>query len=321
MMPDSATGSGDQIQREIAEALRSLATSQRLGSVGVSGQIGPNGWPITDPSKLTTDAVDRSTDNWRRELAAAVAILETRLAAMDTATQLNAERIDRIRPDADAALAHVRSDVDRQVAGLRELIHGLRELQGERIDGMDKATKLLAEEMGRVPSDIDRGLRAQREILEGNIHNVEAVAMEKFTAIEGTFASNALALAAALAAQKEAAAETNKSNTLAIDRANSATKETIAANAAQTTSSIASQAATIDDIKQRVVRIESGGLATTAAHHDKQADDSYSQAARIAQASQAAAAVAAQRATISLFIAGIVGLVGIISALFAVFHG
>lgn len=313
-MPETADAQTHiQIQREIAEALRALVIGQR-GEIGTGQMIGPSGFPLTDPTKLTTEAVNRATDNWRRELGAAVEILTTRLAGMDTATKINAERIAEIPEAADAQREHLRQDIDRQVLGLRELHDG-------RLDSLDATVALLGSSVQAVPADVDRAVKALREIMSADIRNVQDVATQKFEAIEGTFASNALALTAALAAQKEAAAEQNKSNTLAITKSEQATKETIAANAAQTTNSLASQAATIDDIKQRVVRIESGGLATAAAHNSQLADDSYSQAGRIAQAAQAASAQAAQRATISLVIAGIVGLVGIISALFAVIHG
>jgi hypothetical protein len=98
----------------------------------------------------------------------------------------------------------------------------------------------------------------------GEVSRVQAVTLEKFTAIDGTFSSNALALTAALAAQKEAAAEQNKSNTLAITKSESSTKETIAANAVQAQTGLASLENQFDDLKERVVRIESSGAGIVA---------------------------------------------------------
>jgi hypothetical protein len=167
----------------------------------------------------------------------------------------------------DQAVGRIPSDTDRSVGALRELM-------GARINAMDVATRLLAESVEKFPSDIDRSALTTREYLMAQLAQVEAVAAEKFAGISGTFASNALALTAALAAQKEAAAESVKSSTLAIDRANSATKETIAANATQTTSAIGSQAATIADLKDRVVRLESGGVATATARTEQRAERS-----------------------------------------------
>ena len=165
---------------------------------------------------------------------------------MDKATELLAETVARLRADNGKFTT--------------EAIASLKELLETRFQGMDKAVELMAANVRAVPSDLDKSLHALREVLRGEIRNVEATSLEKFDAVAGTFASNALALTAALAAQKEAAAESVKSSTLAIDRANAATKETIAANAAQTLNSLAAQAAITTDLKDRVVRIEAGGV-------------------------------------------------------------
>jgi hypothetical protein len=177
-------------------------------------------------------------------MAAVQKLIETRLDSMDKATELLA-----------ATLNHVPTETDKAVGALKDLL-------GARIDGMDIATKLLADQVNMIPTETDKRITALRTILGGEIHSVEAVAQEKFAAIDGTFGSNALALTAALAAQKEAAAEQNKSNTLAITKSEQATKETILANAAQTASQLASLVATIADLKDRLVRLEAGGLAT-----------------------------------------------------------
>jgi hypothetical protein len=210
--------------------------------------------PVPDPTKLTTDAVTAATDQWRRDMSSLRELLEARLSAMDKATELLAATVGRVP-----------SETDKQVTALKDLL-------GARIDGMDQATKILAENVHLIPSDLDRAVRAAMEILRREIQNVESVSLEKFTAIEGTFASNALALTAALAAQKEAAAETNKSNTLAISKSEQATKETILANAAQVAAGQASQAAISADLKDRVVRIESGGVAMAGARAEKRLD-------------------------------------------------
>jgi len=239
-----------------------------------------NGRPLdrTDPTVRTTELVDRAVDAFRE-------VMETRLAGMDRATELVAQALRAFRAEADvlqqrqreataadigalaalletrlgamdkatellaATVGRVPSDTDKQVNALRELL-------AARIDGMDEATKLLAVNVREVPTDIDKAAKALREILQGEIKNVSDVAIEKFLAIDGTFSSNALALTAALAAQKEAAAEQNKSNTLAITKSEVATKEKIDSNAQQTATSLQSLAARLDDLKERVDRGE-----------------------------------------------------------------
>jgi hypothetical protein len=242
----------------------------------------PVGNGRADPSDRTTQLIDRAITSFRE-------VMEARLDGMDTATRLVADQLEKLPTVTVRAHEHMRAQSSHDIAALRELIESrlsamdkatellaatvgrvpsdtdkavgaLRELLSSRIDGMDIATRLLAENIREVPSDIDKAIAALGEVMNGNIRSVQDVATEKFQAIEGTFASNALALTAALAAQKEAAAEQNKSNTLAISKSEQATKETISANAAQTTSGLASQAATIADLKDRIVRIESGAV-------------------------------------------------------------
>jgi uncharacterized protein Yka (UPF0111/DUF47 family) len=232
----------------------------------------------TDPTERTTQLVDRAVDAFRE-------VMETRLAGMDRATELVAAELKAFRTEADTLRERQQEATARQIAALAALletrlgamdkatellaatvgrvpsdtdkqVNALRELLESRIDGMDEATKLLALNVREVPSDIDKANRALREVLQGDIRNVQDVAVEKFLAIDGTFASNALALTAALAAQKEAAAEQNKSNTLAITKSEQATKETIASNAQQTATSLKSLADRLDDLKERVDRGE-----------------------------------------------------------------
>ena len=174
--------------------------------------------PVPDPSKLTTDAVNAATEQWRRDLVALQHVLEARLDGMDTATRLISDRIQAL-PMAE-----------------REFLMG------------------------------------QISLVGAETQRVLDVTLEKFVAIAGTFASNALALTAALAAQKEAASETNKSNALAINKSEQATKETIISNQVQTTGLFAALTAALADLKDRVVRLETGGIVNAASKSDHRLD-------------------------------------------------
>jgi hypothetical protein len=288
------------------------------------------GWvPRPDPTKLTTDAVSAATEQWRRELASLRELLEARFGA-------NEEHRDRLWEVVHSWQQTLETQMEYRRTALTEAISGLRAIIEQRLDGNDTAIEVAASEIAKIreqsqnaqrllAEDTAARMAAEREFILGQIANVlaevrrvESVTMEKFDAVAGTFESNALALAAALAAQKEAAAETNKSNALAIDRANSATKETILANAAQTASSLASQADNIADLKDRVVRIESGGLAMSAAGDRQQEAATFTQTDRIAATATAAAREAATRAAI---ISVVAVLVAIAAILFAAIHG
>jgi hypothetical protein len=225
--------------------------------------------PRPDPTVLTTQQLRETEAALNRTIAERVAgmreLLEQRLDGMDRATVLLAEQIAKIEPDLVHGRAVLRAELAASILNLRELIEA-------RLDAMDKANDLLAENVRQFPSDLDKATKALREVLQADIRNVQDVSQEKFSAIEGTFASNALALTAALAAQKEAAAEQNKSNTLAITKSEQATKETIAANAAQTATGQTSLSRELADLKERLVRLEAGGVATAGAHSERRLD-------------------------------------------------
>jgi uncharacterized protein YqeY len=248
--PDPSYRAVEQLREAISNLRELVETRLDAGDIAVK--------LVAERLDAIPEASERQRQHLHQEVSAEIQalreLLESRLSAMDKATELLAATVGRVP-----------SDTDKAVGALRELLSA-------RIDGMDTATKLLADTVAKLPSDVDRAVASATTIMDARLQNVQAVMLEKFDAVGGTFASNALALTAALAAQKEAAAESVKSSTLAIDRANAATKETIAANAAQTTSAIGSQAATIADLKDRVVRLESGGVATVAAHAEERAD-------------------------------------------------
>ena len=245
----------------------------------------------------TADASERLRAEINGAITAARELIGTRLAAMDKATELLADTVGKVP-----------SDTDKAVAALRQLL-------GARIDGMDTATRLLAESVDNFPSDIDRAVSSVRELIQSQLRNVESVSKEKFSAIEGTFASNALALTAALAAQKEAAAEAKKSSDLAIDKSEKTTQETIRANDAKTASGISAQAAVMTDIKDRLIRLESGGVAIAAARTEDRASSTFDQTDRIAQVVQNGTRLMGTRATINTMIASVSAIVAVIAVI------
>ena len=250
-----------------------------------------------------------ATGHLRDELTQRVAhsreVITQRLDDLDRAAKIAAEHIDKIPADNQRDAAALAADfresmraerefITAQIDAVQASVPALRNLIEQRLGAMDLAAQVLARSIEKFPSDLDRAVSNVREVLLGEtkrvqntteekftavsgslenirevllaeIKRVQSVTEEKFTAIDGTFSSNALALTAALAAQKEAAAEQNKSNTLAITKSESSTKETIAANAVQAQTGLASLENQFDDIKERVVRIESAGVGDNAA--------------------------------------------------------
>jgi hypothetical protein len=256
-----------------------------------------------DPTDRTTQLVDRAIGAFRE-------VMETRLGGIDRATTLVAADLVSATAETDIAAQRMQAHITRDIDKLRELIESQLETIGARINGMDTATRLLADSVAKFPTDVDRAVQSATELILSQVRSVEAVSQEKFSGIQGTFASNALALTAALAAQKEAASEQNKSNTLAISTAATATKETIAANASQNTTATAALLNTLTDIKERLVRLESKAVNIREFAGDERAASTYGQTDRIA-------GTIGTRMTINTAIAAVSAMVAVVAVIFA----
>jgi hypothetical protein len=262
--------------------------------------------PVPDPTVLTTQLVDRAIGAFRE-------VVETRLQAIDRATELVAKDVVSATAETDLAAQRMQAHTTEDILKLRELIEANLETISARINGMDTATRLLADSVAKFPSDVDRAVQSATDLILSQLRSVESVSMEKFSGIQGTFESNALALTAALAAQKEAAAEQNKSNTLAITKSESATKETIAANAAQNAAATTALQTTLTDIKDRVVRLEAKAVNIRESAGDVQAVSTFDQTNRIA-------GTMGTRMTINTMIAAVSAMVALVAVVFAVTH-
>jgi len=277
--------------------------------------------PRPDPTLLTTQQLRETEQSILRTIAEKIGALrelqEQRLDGMDKATILLADRLDNILPDSVHGRDLLRGEFADGDKHLRELLEA-------RIDAIDRATQLLAADVGKQPTEADIKIGNLRELVTAKIglggaetQRVHDVLLEKFDRVDAQFVSNDKALTAALAAQEKAAAEQQKSNTLAIDKSEKTTSETIKANDAKTASSIQAQAATIDDIKQRVVRIESTGAGATANQaeaRDEGAEDRAKAAEARAIAAEVLAKTAALRTNVTIGIAAIALLVAIVVA-------
>jgi len=109
--------------------------------------------PRPDPTVLTTEAVTRVTEQFGREIAglrelhdkdmaAAAGLLDARLAGMDTDRGRLWDRTDDIIKRFTAALNDFRDEVERRDKTGRDLL-------GQRLDAIDRATELLAVQAAR----------------------------------------------------------------------------------------------------------------------------------------------------------------------------
>lgn len=126
----------------------------------------------------------------------------------------------------------------RVAAAERDYVNGQLDVLRERLRGIDSATALLSATVNHGPSEVEKSSASLKERINKDITQLQALHEVKFEAVAQQFEErdkrgeresrdNKVAVDAAFAAQKEAASEQNKSNTLAISKSELATAETI----------------------------------------------------------------------------------------------
>jgi hypothetical protein len=218
------------------------------------GRTPGGGWvPIPDPTTLTTEAVERATGVFRREIAALRETIETRMAGNDEQRALIWAEIHTWPTQIDRVLADRRREFQGDLDSTRLLIE-------QRLDGMDKAVALATTELtkfvGLLRIERDNRAESEREYMMSQIENVRAVTNEKFIAVDGRFGESKVAVDAAFAAAKEAVAEQNKSNAREIGKSEAATKEQLASLSRVTDAGIAGLSDKITDARDRITAIE-----------------------------------------------------------------
>jgi hypothetical protein len=177
--------------------------------------------PTPDPTRMTTQLVDRALTAFR-------VVMETRLNAIDRATELLGREMEREAASAEVLRDRLRQEQIREMAVEREFIlsklANVADVGRERFSAIDNRF-------------VERDVRAEQAAQESRI-----------------------SLAAALAAQKEAVAEQNKANTAAIAKSETATVKQIDA----VVSALAASTKTLDDkiagLMTRIDRGEGGSL-------------------------------------------------------------
>jgi prefoldin subunit 5 len=199
----------------------------------------PSGLSVDNLHNLLRTSLEEMDRRLVTEIAAVARSLETRLNAIDKAT-------DKF----EANLVRVPTDVDKQVGQLRALVE----------------EKFMVSQ--GVHDSLVREIAALRELHAEKFAAVDQRFGERDVRAEHESRDNKVAVDAAFAAQKEAASEQNKSNTLAISKSEAATAETLNKQADLFKSSTDALSARIEDVKQivgkldtRLTTIESRGVA------------------------------------------------------------
>ncbi len=226
------------------------------------GRTPGGGWvPVPDPTALTTEAVTRATDVFRRELQALRETMETRLAANDEDRARVWERLRDLPSLYETFTVHLREELFRQDAHDREVVT-------QRLEDLDKARILAADQIKAMPalerehrerlcSDFHRSQAAEREYLLAQLEIVSTQMTERFSAVDGKFAASEISVDKALSAAKEAVAEQNKANTAAIGKSEAATKEQLTSLGQVSSANFSAMGDKIDDARNRLTTMES----------------------------------------------------------------
>ena len=153
-------------------------------------------------------------------------------------------------------------------AALTREVASLKELMFTRLDAMDKAVDLL----GEIPTDTDKQIGHLKElftskldVVDERFDSVQTQFIERDTRAEQTSRDSKVAVDAALQAAKEAVAEQNKSSALAIAKSETATTKQIDQLGVQISTATNQLKENIDDVKDRLTRIEGEGRGSEAA--------------------------------------------------------
>jgi hypothetical protein len=140
----------------------------------------------------------------------------------------------------------------RAVGAERDYVDGRIDVLIERLDAIDTATKLLNETVNRVPTDVQREVLHLRELTEEKLASVDKQFLERDTRSERESRDNKVAVDAAFAAQKEAAATQDSNNQKMYDKSEKSTEDKISKLAELFKTTTDSLAAKIDDLKERI---------------------------------------------------------------------
>ena len=136
-------------------------------------------------------------------------------------------------------------------------------IRDERLRGIDAATQLRLDTINHIPGRIDEKVATLSALTDERIRSIGVQFVERDTRAEREARDNKVAVDAAFAAQKEAAAKQDEGNQKAIDKSEIATAEKIEKLAELFRTTVGGLSDKIEDVKDRVGRIESTKVGAT----------------------------------------------------------
>lgn len=248
---------------------------------------------LADPSSLTTQQL------WR-EIAALKELLYSRIESLDENQKSRIEELENKIDNAHTDLVRVPTEVTKAVVNLRDLIEAeIRSTESKieankhlllsKIDAAEKVATTTHEGMARVPADtqlavmnlkllhderfhsldeqntsriqaIDKRLEDLSTLLNEKFAGVEKQFKERDVRVEQTARDTKVAVDAALQASEKAVGKQNESFALSIAKSETATMKQIDQQAAIIGNATKSLDDKINDLKDRLTRIEGQGV-------------------------------------------------------------
>ncbi len=140
---------------------------------------------------------------------------------------------------------------------VRDYIDAQVSIRDERLRGIDAATQLRLDTIKHIPDRIDEKVATLSALTDERVRSIGVQFVERDTRAEREARDNKVAVDAAFAAQKEAAAKQDEGNQKAIDKSEIATAEKIEKLAELFRTTVEGLSDKIEDVKDRVGRIES----------------------------------------------------------------
>lgn len=137
--------------------------------------------PIPDPTKLTTEAVARATDQFQRQIFGLREILEARLDAMDETMSRHLEFASGIREQTERLVAHLQTLQDEKFISIDSKFDERNVWLHEKFDGLNKQfieRDVRTDQATRAAKDaLDAALKAASELVaQQNAANTAAAA-------------------------------------------------------------------------------------------------------------------------------------------------
>jgi hypothetical protein len=209
-------------------------------------------FPVPDPTVLTTQQL-------QRELASLKEVVFTRLDGMDKAISLFNDNITRVPTDTDKQISHLKELHGTMIEAAKEHIGSVLQPIFVRLDEMSRAVRLVQDIADRFPARVDEKIMALQGIHDEKFHSIAVQFTERDARTEQTSRDSKVAVDAALQAAKEAVAEQNRSSALAIAKSETATVKQIDQQGLLIQTATKALDDKIDDIKERLTRIEGKG--------------------------------------------------------------